>query len=168
MAATFTTNVTDTAISGVTALAFAERGLINFEADFARRAGQNGDLRLINITSPPGCLEVYRYSYNEVSNIYSGFNIDPAYQLASRRGANLLVGLTEVWSKGDDTDATYRKDSGISGHIVLKYPQDEIITAARMEAFIGRLLSGLYNTGKESTVRMGALLRGSLEPFAEV
>lgn len=168
MAATFADNTTDTAISGVTALAFAKRGLVNFEADFVKKPSGNGDLVLTNITSPPGCPEKFRYAYNEVSNIYAGSSVDPAYQAASKRGGNLLVQLTEVWTVGDDTDATYRKDFPVSAHIVLKYPLDAVVTAARVEDLIGRLLSGLYNTGKETTVRMGALVRGGLEPSVEV
>lgn len=168
MAKQFSDNTTDTAIAGVTALAFAKRGLINFEADFGRKQnGSNGDLTLVNITSAPGCLEKFRYSYSEVANVYAGTQIDPAYYGPSKKGVSLLIQLSKVWSETDDADATYRKDVPFSAHLVLKYPQDSLVTAARVEDEIGRLLSGLYNTGKETSSRLGALIRGSLEPTVE-
>lgn len=166
MAKVFALNYTDTAIDGVTALAFAERGLINFGANFRKKNGSNGnsDLLLTNISSPYGCAERFRYSFSEVANIYNGSSVEPSYYAPTKKGASLLVQLNEVWTETDDADPTYRIDLPVQAHIVLKIPQNSLITAARVQALVGRLLSGLYDTGVETTTRIDALIRGSLEP----
>lgn len=164
MAEVFSAGYVDTAMDGVTTLPL-NRGLVNFGADWAQvPSSKKGEVLLTNITCPQGFPERFRYSSAKVANVYANSGISSAYHLPSSDGTKVLVQLTEVWNQTDDADASVDKRAPISGYIVLTYPNDKIVTAARMETFIARLLSGFYNSGVVTTERLNAILRGALVP----
>lgn len=154
---------TDTAIDGVTALDLS-RGLVNFGADFRVKADKGNELILTNISSPIDRPEKFRIAWSLVENIYNNSGISESVQAQSVRGVNLLVQLTEVASVTDSVDAAYRVDLPLSYHLVIRVPAVEEITEDHVAAGIGRLVSGLFETGSEANTRLKALLRGSLEP----
>lgn len=154
---------TDTAIPGVTTLDFP-RGLVNYGADFRVKSNKADELILTNITSPMDRPEKFRFAWTIVDNIYNGSGISTAVQAASLRGVNLLVQLTEVGSISDSTDAAYRVDVPMSAHLVIRIPAIEEITEAHVTTLVGRMISGLFETGSEANDRLKSLLRGSLEP----
>lgn len=164
MAKVKSTGYTDTAISGVSSLTFP-RGLLNFGADFRVKSEQSGkEVVLTNITSPSDRPEKIRTAYNEVANVYSGSGVEPSVYAPTKRGVNVLCQVTEVISVTDDTDADYRVDLPVSAHLVIKVPASEYISAADVQTLVGRLLSGLFDTGVATTSRLEAILRGSLKP----
>lgn len=154
---------TDTPISGVTELALA-RGLVNFGADFRPVSDTPGEVVITNITSPTDRPESFRIGYSTVADVYKGTAIDPSVYAPSRKGISVLVQLTDTYSVSDSTDADYRVDLPISSHLVIKVPSSEYLTVAMIEAQVGRLISGMFETGSETTSRLQALLRGSLKP----
>lgn len=164
MAKVVSLGYTDTAIPEVVALDFP-RGLLNFGADFRIRSASNGrEVVITNLTSPIDRPENVRLAYSDVANIYTGTGIDPSVHAPTKRGISLLIQVTEIWSVTDDADADYRVDLPVSAHTVVKVPVSEYITAARFEAFLGRLMSCFYDTGVETTGRIDQLIRGSLTP----
>lgn len=164
MAISIDAGYTDTSIEDVTELNFA-RGLVNFDADFRVKSNTPGkEVVLTNITSPIDRPEKFRISYSEVSNVYNGTGIDQSAYAASKKGVSVLVQLTEVLSVVDSADADYRVDLPVSYHLVIKVPASGNIPAASIQAGIGRLLSGLYETGSTATSRLESILRGSLVP----
>lgn len=155
---------TDTSIEGVTTLPFA-RGLVNFDADFSVKSNVAGkEVVLTNITSPPDRPEKFRIGYADVSNVYNGTGVEPSITAPSKKGTQLLVQLTEVLSVTDDTDADYRLDLPISYHLVIKVPTSEYITSDDIVTGLGRLLSGLFDTGVSTTARLNSIRRGALVP----
>lgn len=155
---------TDTPIEGVTELHFA-RGLVNYGADFRVKSNSPGkEVVLTNITSPVDRPEKVRIGYSEVSNIYAGTGVEPSVLSPTKKGVQILAQVTEVISVTDDTDPDYRVDLPVSYHLVIKVPTSEYITGARVEAGVGRLLSGLFDTGVTTTTRLEAILRGALMP----
>lgn len=164
MAKVFSAGYTDTAISGVTELDFP-RGLLNFEEDFRIKTVMNGkEVVVTNITSPSDRPENLRMSYSEVANVYTGTGVEPSVFASTRKGVSILVQVTEIWSVTDDADADYRIDLPVSAHLVLKIPYSEYVTGARLQTLVGRLVSGLFDTGVTTTTRLEAILRGSLTP----
>lgn len=162
MAKVINKGYTDTTIVGEPELTFA-RGPLNFAADFRVKANQPGkEVVLTNITSPIDRPEKIRIAYTDIANVYSGTGIDPSLSSPTKRGVSVLVQLTEVISVTDDSDPDYRIDLPVSFHLVVKVPASEHITAADVNIGIGRLLSGLFDTGVETTARLEAILRGSL------
>lgn len=154
---------TDTAIAGNPVLNLL-RGSVNFGADFRAKQVAPNEVILTNLTSPVDRPEKFRFSYNDVANIYSGTDIDPSVYAPSKRGVSVLCQLTETLSVTDDTNPSYRVDLPISAHLVLKLPANENITAAMLQTVIARMLSGLYDTGLTTTARLSSMVRGSLLP----
>lgn len=163
MAKIVSVGYTDTPISGVTSLAFP-RGLVNFGADYRVKSDTANEAIITNLTSPVDRPEKFRISYSDVSNIYTGTDIDPSVFAPSKRGVSVLCQLTETLSVSDSTDAAFRVDLPISAHIVLKVPASEYLTADMLQTVMGRLVSGVYETGSLTTTRIQAIIRGSLLP----
>lgn len=154
---------TDTPIAGVTSLKL-DRGLVNYRADFRAKANTPREAILTNITSPVDRPEKFRIAYQDVSDIYKDTGIDMSVRAPSKRGVSLLVQLTEVASVTDTTDPSYRVDLPLSMHLVIKVPANENITAELVESMLGRLTSGVFETGSSDDSRLKSLLRGSLLP----
>lgn len=164
MAKQISMGYSDTPLDGVSTLSFP-RGLLNFAADFRVKSENAGkESVLTNITSPIDRPEKVRIAYSDVSNIYTGSGIEPGLYAPTKRGVSVLVQLTEVISVTDSVDPTYRVDLPVSYHLVIKVPVSEAISGAVIETGIGRLLSGLYDSGSTTTARLGSILRGSLVP----
>jgi hypothetical protein len=164
MAKVKTTGVTDTPISGVSALTFP-RGLLNYAADFRVKSNNAGkEVVLTNITAPVDRPEKIRIGYSEVSNVYAGSGVEPTISAPSKRGTQILAQITEVISVTDDADPEYRLDLPVSYHLVVKVPTSQYITAADINTGLGRLLSSLFDTGVTTTSRLDAILRGALIP----
>lgn len=163
MAINVNINHTDTAIAGVTSLALA-RGLTNFKADFCVKQDEPGEAIITNKTSPIDCPEKFRFASSVVKDIYQNTDVDPSTRAASRRGTRILCQLSDVYSLTDSTDATFLVNLPIEGHIVLTLPNDSNITEAMLLAFIGRLVSGLFETGSTDASRLKSQLRGAMLP----
>lgn len=156
-------NYTDTPISGVTELNLA-RGLVNYAADFRVKSETAEEAVITNMTSPISFPEKFRTKVNDLVNIYKGSGVDPALYPPSKKGVSILSQISEVWTVVDSTDTTFQVALPVSAHIIVKVPNSEYITAADVQTLVGRLISGLYETGSESTERLSALLRGSMLP----
>lgn len=163
MAKSVNVGYTDTPISGVSSLNFS-RGLLNFKADFRMKSNNAGEVVLTNLTSPVDRPEKIRLGYSEVANIYTNTNIDPSVYAPTKQGISVVCQVSEVFSVTDSVDADYRVDLPVSAHLVLKLPSSEFITADMVQTMLGRMISGMYETGSLNTSRIAAILRGSLLP----
>lgn len=169
MSRTVAVNHTDTAISGVSSLTLS-RGLTNFKADWkvqessADLPNKKYQTVVTNLTSPLSAPEVFRFSTQDLNNVYSGSGVDPSYYAPTKQGVSLLSQLTEIWTVTDSADSSYRVDLPVSCHIVIRIPKNENITPAMVETLFGRACSGFYNTGLATTERLQAMLRGSTKP----
>lgn len=163
MAQAINTGYTDTAISGVTSLALP-RGLINFAKDFRVQKSGVADVTLVNLTSPIDRAEKFRFALSDIANIYTNTGIDPSVWGANKQGQSLLVQLSEVISVTDSVDPSYRVDLPIVCNITLKTPKSSLISADQLITFVGRAVSGLFDTGSTGTSGIVRLEHGSLVP----
>lgn len=154
---------TDTPIPDVTTLTFP-RGKVNFGADFRVKNETASEVVITNLTTPVDRPEKFRISYSDVANIYSGSDVDPSVYAPSKRGVSVLCQLTETFSVTDSVDSTFRIDLPVSAHLVLKVPASEYLTGTMILDLVGRLVSGLFETGSVTDGRVKSLLRGSLLP----
>lgn len=164
MSKLLSTNYVDTAISGVSAINFA-RGLLNYGADFRVVMDEPGEVHLTNLTSPVVFPEKIRFAVSDVKNVYTGKAIEPSMYSPTKSGTSLLVQVTEVWKRTDSANPLVEVALPVSAQLVIKVPNDELVTPAAIEALVGRCLSGLYETGATTTTRLTAMLRGSLKPL---
>lgn len=164
MSITKTTGCTDTAINGVSSLNLA-RGLVNFKEDFRIKSDAPGkEIVITNITAPLDSPETYRVGYSELPNIYSGSKIDPAVMSPSKQGISVLVELKNVISVTDSANPDFSIQLPMSYHLVIKVPKSNYISSSDILTGIGRLASGLFDTGATSSARLDSILRGSLAP----
>lgn len=163
MAQTVEKNYTDSGVSGVSTLT-KDLAILNYGVDFRVKKDEPDEVILTNLTSPVDRPETIRISTSTIADIYKGAGIDPAYNCASKKGISLLCQLNDVYRIVDSTDPTFDKRIPISGHIVLKVPCTELLTAADISTFIGRLVAGLFESGVNTPTRLTSLLRGVLTP----
>lgn len=154
---------TDTIVSQGLSLKL-DRGIPNFGADFKTRTDEPSEVILTNLNSPVAYPENFRFATSKVANIYKGTGIAATSHSQVSTGTNVLCQLTETWTVQDDTDPNYCVALPVSAHIVLKVPDDPMITVDDITGLLGRAISGLFETGSTSGHRIQALLRGSLKP----
>lgn len=126
--------------------------------------GSRSELWVTNTTSPVDSPETMRLSVQNIGNIYDGTQILPSYFATSKAGRQLLLQLNDILTATDSTDPTYRADLPFSGHVVLKFPTNALVTADMLLTFYERLASMAFATGVVTKTRLEALMRGSLKP----
>lgn len=163
MAKVINKGYTDTAVAGVPTLTFP-RAVLNFKADYRVKSDQPNEVVLTNITSPVDRPEQIRVAYSNVTNIYSGTSIEPSLAAPTKRGISVLCQVTDIISVTDSVDADYRIDLPVSYHMVIKVPANENLTTTLIQEGVGRMISGIFETGSVTLTRLEALIRGSLVP----
>lgn len=164
MAKTISKNYTDTGVTGVTSLT-VPLSILNYPADYRVKMDEPDEMRLVNVTSPLDRPETIRIARNDVSDIYRGTSIERSVQSVQKSGVSVLCQLTDIYKYSDTSVADAQEEYlPISGHIVLKFPKHEAMTASVLLDFVKRLLATLYPTGSTSDSRLSAIIRGSLKP----
>lgn len=142
--------------------------VFHFPTVFAKRESSAGESVLVNTGTPTDRLEVIRTAIKDVKNIYNNTGIIPGYQSPNQTGKQLLIQVNEVWSKLDSEDSTYRQDLPVQAHLVVKLPNEALISENDVWELIGRLIGVLSEsdggTTPVITSRFVALLRGALTP----
>lgn len=159
MSISISTNMTDSAGGVAKSLVLP---LINYGADFAKVVDIAGEAIVTNLTSPTDCPNTMRFSTSAIADIYKNTGVLSEYRSPSKRGYSLLSQVKAVFTKQDSEDATYRVDLPVEAHIVVKAPNDALITAAMLEAVVARTVRGFYET--TATLRLPSMARGSLLP----
>lgn len=166
MAKKISVNYTDTAISGATKVSWTLPTL-NFASDFRVREDEPSEAIVTNLTSPIDAPERIRWAHSEVKDVYKGAGIDPTLYYPSRRGTQILCQLTDVLTVTDDASPDYQAALPVSAHLVVKVPNNELITEEIVLSLLQRLVAGLYETtGSTTSPRLRGILRGSLLPAA--
>lgn len=158
-------NHTDTSTTTVGKL---QPDTLNYTADFAKRAGDNTSITLVNVTGPADRCETVKYAYNRISNVYTGSSIDPSAFAQSKAGASVLVQVNEILSV-TDTDTKVRTDLPLQAHVVVKVPLNEAVTTDVLDQLLLRLLGACYEqSGVTPGPRLASLIRGAVTPKALV
>lgn len=158
---TINNGYTDTPIEGVSSLALP-RGLVNFASDYRITSETPGEIKLTNLTSPLDRPESVRIAYSVIPDVYKGSGISSSVQPPSTKGVSILCQVTNVYR--DTTVTTAPIDLPVSLHLVIRVPAHSSINAGLVLGHLGRLVSGLFDTGSTAASRLESLLRGSLQP----
>lgn len=137
---------------------------LNYAADWRVRSQSTGEEILTNITAPTSYPETMRFAWNQVSDIYAGTDVEKALYLPTRRGLSFVVQLKSIYGLSDSADAAYAAALPMSSHLVVKVPNNELITASVVKTHIARMLAGLFDTGSTTNARLESLMRGVLTP----
>lgn len=162
MPKTINLNHCDTAVPDISALSLP-RSILNFGADYRVRSDEPKEAVITNLTSPIGKGETFKFGCSDVKNIYQNTPIDASAQSPSKRGVQVLVQLKDCWTISDSVLLT-EYTVPVEGHIVLKIPSVDGISSTDIEQFVGRLVSGLFETGSSDGSRIESMFRGSLLP----
>lgn len=163
MAKTLNMNFSDTTVTGGTAVTLTLPQL-NYGADFRVTKDDASEAIITNITSPIDMPERFRFAHNNVPDVYKNTGIDPTMYYASRRGTQVLCQLTDVYSVTDASTPDYLALLPVEAHIVIRVPNNDLISVEQVEALFSRMLAGLYETTAGQETRLRSLLRGALLP----
>lgn len=166
MATNVSYNVTDTSTGKSIALTIPT---LNWNHDFAATGTSTNDVRLVNLTSPLGFEESFRYNLQNIANIYTKSGIQNADRSQQTGGSSLLISDRMKWSfiheaeteSGCCTEKDYVKP--VEAHIVFQIPKDVNITREHVLFLAQRLYAGLYTA--EGLDMIDRLLRGALNPL---
>lgn len=164
MARLLGTNSTDTPQTGVSDVKLTIPAL-NYSADFRVMVDRPEEAVITNITSPLDEPERFRFAHQSVADVYKGSGVDPTLYYATRKGTQILCQLTEVLPVTDSENPLYRAVLPLSCHLVIKVPNNDLMSAEVVTSYIERMLAGLYEVQAGSqTSRLRSLLRGALLP----
>lgn len=140
----------------------------HFPTTFAKREASAGESVLVNTGTPTDRLEVVRTAIKDIKNVYNGTGVIPGYMSPNQTGKQLLIQLNEMWAKVDSENASFRQDIPVQAHLVIKLPNESLISENDVLELVGRLIGLLSESdgGVEPTItsRLVALLRGALTP----
>lgn len=163
MAKTTAFGYTDTLDGGSATRTFT-RANLNWPLDFVATEKSDMKFQAANKTSPLDQLETVRVQASEISDIYKGTTIDPSAYAGSRKGLSIVGQVNDILRVTDSVDATYQVDLPISCHMVIKVPQNSMITADNVMAVAGRCLALLFDSNQITSGRIANLLRGAMTP----
>jgi hypothetical protein len=139
---------------------------LNFGTDFVKTSYKPGEAILSNLTSPLDRVETVRFAVSPVANIYSGAKLDPSNQSQNKRGTNVLIQVRSCLGV-TDSDTNQKIILPFEGHLVLRIPQHDAVTADIAKTHVSRVLGALYEDNDISMGnRLNALLHGSVLPVA--
>lgn len=142
------------------------RSNLNFNKDFAETTDGDGLCILTNTTTPLDQKETIRFQTQKISNIYSGAGIDPAYSSQNKKGLSLLLQVNDVLRVTSDTDLSYQLDLPLSAHMVIRVPENQHVTAQKVQELALRVVGLLYasDDSTNSVSRLEQMLRGAMTP----
>jgi len=139
------------------------RANTNMGVDWTEKQRQTGESKIVNVNSSNDRPEQIRIAYSEVADVYKNSGIEAANMATSKKGFSLVIQLTNTGRVTESvTGDTY--DLPISTHLVIKAPNDELITAAVIETQLKRMLSSLYSDNVTTTTRLSQLMKGAVTP----
>lgn len=162
MAKTTSFGYTDTTDGGTTRT--FTRANLNWPADFVATEKSDKKFQGANKTSPIDQLETVRVQASEIADVYKGTSIDPSVYAASRKGLSVVAQVNDILRVTDSVDTTYQVDLPISCHMVIKVPQNSMITADNVMAVVGRALACCFDSNQITSGRISNLLRGAMTP----
>lgn len=163
MAKELSVNYTDTAVTGGTAVELLLPQL-NYAKDFRVTKDEPSEAIITNLTSPLDQPERFRFAHNLVQDVYRQSGIDPTLYYATRKGTQILCQLTDIYKVTDSADASYLALLPVEAHVVIKVPNNDLLTPQAVEALVSRMLAGLYETTAGQYTRLQSMLRGALLP----
>lgn len=140
---------------------------LDYATDYSVTTEVAGEVILTNTTTPLDQIETIRYALSNVSNVYAGTDIDPAFFSTSKVGRSLLVQLENVYRVTCTDDAgsctPYQVDLPVRVHTVVRVPISSYLDADTILEDIKRQFACLFN-GAINSDMINKMLRGSLNP----
>lgn len=132
--------------------------------NFALKNAKNDDVFVVNVTTPTDQPETIRFASKDISNIYTGTGIDPAFYATSRRGISVVSELFEVATVTDSDDPSFRIDLPCQVHTVFKVPVSQYLQADDILSLLFRQFALNFQGSDDTAKRIDDLIHGALIP----
>lgn len=111
------------------------------------------------------------FQSSPVGNVYQGSSLANSPQkLPNKSGTKIYVNVSEVWSKLSSDDPSYEALLPVTGSVMLKVPNDSLVSAEEVYDFLLRVVSTLVAGGQgvDPEAWLERLLIGSTNPTLTV
>lgn len=153
----------DTPVTGGTPVSLP-LGSVNFGADWVVQSTNNKEAWITNQTTPYDAPERFRFGRSEIANVFTNSGIDPNFMTTSKRGTSIVCQLNSVLNIVDTERADFKQQLPLSCHLVIKVPNNELLTADEILGYVERTLCGLFETDSNGSSRLNGFIRGALLP----
>lgn len=137
------------------------------DAHFSTTKRSDGEVTLINLTSPLGQPETIRRASSEVKNVYANSGINPNYWSVNTTGRRAHIAIQNILRVSSTTAAGVEvwRDLPITFNLTYQVPNDSAITNEILVDEMSRLLGQFFGNGETvSGDAAMALLRGVVSP----
>lgn len=139
----------------------------DFKADFAPiESGKANEFICQKITGDVDQPCSYRIAIDDVKNVYSGTDIQPALYSVQKKGKRLLISLRDTVRKVNEVTGE-KVDYPLQCNIVFQYPVSSEISATELYSQMQKTLAAIIHGPIEGSDRYDAelnkLMRGSLD-----
>lgn len=160
------TGPANTAISGAKP-ATVTLPVLNYGIDWGVIENTAGQAAITNTKSSISAPRRLRFGQSKIADVYKNTGIDRALMQPSHNGTSILCQFTDTFSIIDTTDTKYEVLLPVSAHLVLKVPNNDLLTpSVILDSIICPMLAGLFEPGSNDPARIVAMLRGALLPTA--
>lgn len=138
-------------------------------ADYRVLSDKAGETILTNICGSMAQPNTLRYAVSPIADMFKSVNgVFKPVPGQDTSGLSILLQLTESWIMDDnDADGVAGSHCPVSGHMVLRFPNNVQMTAYRAIEFIGRLAGMLTfgaTTGLKFNYEIGSLMHSVTNP----
>lgn len=136
----------------------------DFPGKFVTQVDNGSECVLKNIDSSKIAPTTVTFKAQSVKNVYSGTGINPLYNVVNKTGSQVLCKLENplidtAFGANSDT-----KVLPLSGHFVLRAPNDAAVTDQMVSDFVDQCVATLANEAGSIKDRLAAMVRGALNP----
>jgi hypothetical protein len=131
-------------------------------SDYAVVSDTPNECRITDVAAPLETPRVVRYAAQDVTNVYSGLDIDPSAYAPIRRGKSVVIQTSLNVKVTDTTDPSFLILLPVQIHTVVKLPVTSYLSSDNINLILRDHLGDIITSGNED--RLPRLLRGALKP----
>jgi hypothetical protein len=120
------------------------------------------ECRITDVTAPLETPRIVRYAAQDVTNVYSGLDIDPSAYAPIRRGKSVVIQTSLNVKVTDTTDPSFLVLLPVQIHTVVKLPVTSYLSSENINEILRDHLGDIIISGDGD--RLPRLLRGALKP----
>lgn len=137
---------------------------LSYSTDFSKSVDEPSEAKIDNVTSTElTSPEQIRYATSKVSNIYNDTSTPAVSKMPNAAGVQNLVEINEVY-RAVNSATGQEVDLPCKGRIVLRFPNNSVVTQALIQDLLVRTISAAFATGSVDASREVQIARGIVVP----
>jgi hypothetical protein len=130
--------------------------------NFATITDTANECRITDISADLETPKIVRYAAQDVTNVYSGTDIDPSAYAPVRRGKSVVIQTSFNVKITDSTDPSFLVLLPVQLHTVVKMPVTDYLSASDVNLMLRDHFGDILTSGDDDM--LPRLLRGALKP----